>query len=130
MTASYIIKTKLRRHLVPLAHYRPSRPRRWSTRANASSIDAARLIAGQAGLRSTPTVEAAVFHRGKIVAKLALVLAALVLAGCARRNVPTWIITHDPGGLGYWAAPAGEEPRFYPSAYSNPIVNQTGGPDR
>ena len=65
--------------------------------------------------------------RGKL---LALAAVFVLLVSCARPNAPAWTVTHDPNGLGYWAGPVGEEPRFYPSAYSNPTVNQAGGPAR
>lgn len=134
MTASYLIKTKSTgRRKIPapaLAYWRGALRRDWHTQAKAGTLEAAKLIAGQAGVRSDYGREAAIFHRGRIIARLAVTLAVL-LVGCAPLgSSPAWTVEQDPNGLGYWAGPVGEPLTFYPSAYSNPIVNRAGGPDR
>ncbi len=131
MSAGYLIKVKTNRrpgNVDPLAHYRPRRPRRWRTMASAHSLASAKLIAEQGGYRSTGSTTAAVFYLGRIVAHLGLALAALLLVACARRDTPTWTVELDPAGLGYWAAPAGDELRFYPSRYANPVTNPGARP--
>ena len=133
MTASYLIKTKAagRSFTFGLNSVRPRPRRAWHTRLKASSLESARLIAGQAGIRRSKSREAAIFHHGKIVAKLVIALAAILVVGCSSSGpAPEWTVRLDPAGLGYWGAPAGEPLKFYPSAYANPVDNSEGGPDR
>lgn len=133
MTASYIIKTKAAgRGSYLYGQGRPQPRHQWHTLDTASTLTVAKLIAAQRGIRSGSGRAAAVFYRGRIVARLAVALAAGILAaGCAPLgSTEPWTVRQDPNGLGYWAGPDGEPERFYPSAYSNPILNTAGGPDR
>ena len=70
-------------------------------------------------------------YRGRVLALTAgLALAAVLIVGCSSTPAAEWTVRQDPGGLGFWAGPAGGPEKFYPSAYSNPVVNRAGGPDR
>lgn len=131
MSASYLIKTKAAGASYVYGAGRARPARRWHTQDTAGSLELAKLVAAQRGIRSAGGREAAVFHRGRIVARLAIALAAILAVGCAPLgSSPRWTVQQDPNGLGYWAGPAGSELRFYPSAYANPVVNRAGGPAR
>lgn len=134
MTHQFLIKTRLRwpgGRYAPLSHFRPRRKPRWTTQAKSGSLDAARMIASQMGLRSDTNRRCSIFHRGKIVARLAVAIAAGLLVACEAppRHGYGWEVRQDPAGLGYWAGPSGGRMKYHRSAYS-PGVNRAGGPDR
>ena len=103
-----------------------------NTTATAGSLAVARRPCDEIDPEELNAVGPARVQGGRKVLALAaaLALAAILIVGCSSTPAPEWTVRQDPGGLGFWAGPAGGPEKFYPSAYSNPVVNRAGGPDR